>query len=884
MSKLDQHRGLTPKGQKVLECDNNQNNQNGEGKNHPSMNRTRIQKKLQSELETTMPLFQKQLTSFTAQLKQKHALDQGDNKHNFVHTTTTKTTPSTRSELEMGEKSTTNHLSNSSMHNSTPSTRQKLSKRTVSTPTRAHSTIQRPKLLKNKKNKNNKRNNTKLKSPLTSTSSKPYSSNNPPHHDDHQQQQYRKAQPILTIINKISRILSPKIKKLVSLVKTGTITLTGPLINIMKDKLIPPLSVAGNKLSHQGEALLLWVDKQIAKRENIPVDQISAIRTQVIAITANSIVAVSKAVAAYFSNSGVMLAEALHSLADLSNQALLLFGTTKALRDSDDIHPYGYATAKYIYGVLSASGVFFISCALTMYHAITQYFDDSHVVAVTPLTVVVLALSFIVEGYSQYAAYKSIKELAAKDEMTFMQYIRHGKETTSIAIFVEDSIAIVGLLIAIVTTALTHIYQNNIYDTIGTGCIGLAMGFVSYFLFHRNESYVLGASFSNEEKNEIVDALKAREAVIAVHDLKAVHYGESDCRVKAEVVFNGHIIAKQVLDQTKLIPVTVPFKDQANNNTLTQSMLIGPDGTLAGNQILYHLTKNAGLSSDDATSLLLRFGGECVSEVARETDQVEKFTKSQFPQVTHLDLECHSSNPLDDFTSENFLYPYLENHRKGKELVASAKRAKKSRAWTNEARTTFSSLSQAMRGELQQHQFQHPRDQSPQTTVLGSSLGGPIPTQNTGIKSQPPLPPHKHQHVIGSAPSHLTPSPIYPPPTPPNTHIKLATSQTQLDALDELTKTINLEQHTLPTSQVFHDVSQITNTKARLRYGRYDKPVSAKELVDNDVYKEVLMTYKKTFGDIDSSMTLFPLDAYNELQKGVVREDDIGGEQQQGKK
>jgi divalent metal cation (Fe/Co/Zn/Cd) transporter len=281
------------------------------------------------------------------------------------------------------------------------------------------------------------------------------------------------------LIDTLSRAISPTIKRVASFVKSGAVKLTAPIIRLMEKHLLPRLMTGVDKMGHQGEKLLLWVDKQIAKRRSdIPADQISAIRTQVIAIAANSIVAVSKAVAAYFSNSGVMLAEALHSLADLSNQALLLFGTTKALRDSDDIHPYGYATAKYIYGVLSASGVFFISCALTMYHAITQFFDDSHAVDVTMLTVVVLGLSFIVEGYSQYAAYKAIKELAAKEEMTFSEYIRKGKETTSIAIFVEDSVAILGLTIAIITTTLTHVFANNIYDTIGTGCIGLAMGFV----------------------------------------------------------------------------------------------------------------------------------------------------------------------------------------------------------------------------------------------------------------------------------------------------------------------------------------------------------------------------------------------------------------------
>ena len=55
----------------------------------------------------------------------------------------------------------------------------------------------------------------------------------------------------------------------------------------------------------------------------------------------NVAIAVCKFVAAYFSHSAAMLAEAVHSLSDTGNQVLLLIGMRLALRAPDDRHPFG---------------------------------------------------------------------------------------------------------------------------------------------------------------------------------------------------------------------------------------------------------------------------------------------------------------------------------------------------------------------------------------------------------------------------------------------------------------------------------------------------------------------------------------------------------------
>lgn len=81
-------------------------------------------------------------------------------------------------------------------------------------------------------------------------------------------------------------------------------------------------------------------------------------RAVVTVLAANLGIALSKFVAAAITGSASMLAEAVHSVADSANQALLLIGGRQARRAPSALHPFGYARARYIYGFLVAIVLF----------------------------------------------------------------------------------------------------------------------------------------------------------------------------------------------------------------------------------------------------------------------------------------------------------------------------------------------------------------------------------------------------------------------------------------------------------------------------------------------------------------------------------------------
>ncbi len=67
------------------------------------------------------------------------------------------------------------------------------------------------------------------------------------------------------------------------------------------------------------------------------------------ALGANLGIAIAKFIGFLVSGSSAMLAESVHSLADTSNQALLLLGGRKSRKKADATHPFGFGRERYVY-------------------------------------------------------------------------------------------------------------------------------------------------------------------------------------------------------------------------------------------------------------------------------------------------------------------------------------------------------------------------------------------------------------------------------------------------------------------------------------------------------------------------------------------------------
>lgn len=115
------------------------------------------------------------------------------------------------------------------------------------------------------------------------------------------------------------------------------------------------------------------------------------------ALAANGGIAVAKAVAAVISGSSAMLAEALHSVADTGNQALLLLGIRRADRPPDEEHPFGHGKERFFWTFVVAVSLFTLGAAFSIYHGVSGLLHG-HELPDPTVALVVLVLAAVFEG------------------------------------------------------------------------------------------------------------------------------------------------------------------------------------------------------------------------------------------------------------------------------------------------------------------------------------------------------------------------------------------------------------------------------------------------------------------------------------------------------
>ncbi len=318
-----------------------------------------------------------------------------------------------------------------------------------------------------------------------------------------------------------------------------------------------------------------------------------------LAVIGNGFLTLIKFAAFMLSGSGAMLSEAIHSLADTGNQALLFIGIRRSERPADRLFHYGYGQERFLFALLSAVGIFVLGCGVTVYHGIHTLLHPPEL-TINWIIFAVLGISFVVDGAVFWMALKSVKE--TKGKQSFASYLKSTSDPTILAVLFEDFVACLGVLVAATGILLCHWTGNSVYDGISSIIIGVLLGAVAIWLGYRNRTLILGPAIPKDVEDQIVRILTARPSVDSVRELKTRVVGADQFRLKAEIDYNGPFLAQQHAAWVK-----------------EQVPLLKTDAEIE--------------------SFVDRFGDRVIDALALEVDSIEEEMQRKFPNLQFIDLE-----------------------------------------------------------------------------------------------------------------------------------------------------------------------------------------------------------------------------------------------------
>ena len=272
------------------------------------------------------------------------------------------------------------------------------------------------------------------------------------------------------------------------------------------------------------------------------------------ALGANLGIAVTKFVAFLLTRSSSMLAESIHSVADSGNQVLLLIGGKRAERGPTENHPFGFGRARFLYAFIVSVVLFSIGGLFALYEA---YHKWQHPEPIEDWQWVPLAVLVAAIGMESFSFRTAIVEAnPVRGSRSWWQFIREAKSPELPVVLLEDSAALIGLLLALFGVGMTLITGEGRWDAVGTAMIGILLVLVAVILAIETSSLLLGEG-AEPEILEIIRHSLVGHGVESVIHIRTLYTGAEEIMIAAKIAVIPTESAKEIAEAIDLAEVRV---------------------------------------------------------------------------------------------------------------------------------------------------------------------------------------------------------------------------------------------------------------------------------------------------------------------------------------
>ncbi|MEV8089416.1 cation diffusion facilitator family transporter [Streptomyces nigra] len=250
--------------------------------------------------------------------------------------------------------------------------------------------------------------------------------------------------------------------------------------------------------------------------------------TVLVALVANLVIAVAKAVGGLLAHSPALLSEAAHSVADSLNEVFLLAALRRSRRPADARHPFGYGKERFFWSLLAAVGIFVMGGCFSVYQGVEALrggSEESFGGYVAGM--IVLGVAFLAEGVSLVRALHQVRRQGG-----LADGMRDPALRTVVA---EDGTAVVGVTLAFAGMALHMATGQVVWEASASMAIGALLVFVAYRLGREARDQLIGEAADPEAAARIRALLEAQPEIDSVEALFTMKTGLESALVAARI-------------------------------------------------------------------------------------------------------------------------------------------------------------------------------------------------------------------------------------------------------------------------------------------------------------------------------------------------------------
>ncbi len=267
----------------------------------------------------------------------------------------------------------------------------------------------------------------------------------------------------------------------------------------------------------------------------------------VAAFFANLLIAIAKFIGFLITGASSMLAEAIHSVADTSNQGLLLLGGKRARRVATTEHPFGFGRSRYFYSFIVALVLFTLGGLFALYEGYEKLQHPGEI-SRPSVAIIILVSAIFAEGYSFRTAVRAARPY--KQDLSWWQFIKTARTPELPVVLLEDFGALIGLTLALGGLLTSIATGNPVWDAYGTLSIGALLVVIAVVLVIEMASLLIGEGATPAAVKKIRGALGTSPGIQRILNVRTQHIGPDELLVAAKVEFDASMSVAQVVGAT----------------------------------------------------------------------------------------------------------------------------------------------------------------------------------------------------------------------------------------------------------------------------------------------------------------------------------------------